>query len=313
MQSSPRPRAGSPATASAISRRRSNRDVPQSRASSPAYRPDSTDTRLECRHDQAPGSGGSEDREDHRRHCADRGPDEHARGQRRRGGRHERVNPGKGFAVVSNDIRTLSREASEQRRARQGHGARNPGSDLGDEGRSGSDACRPPRPKCRNSEGSLRRPAEDREGRGCTLALASRTIQDGADSILLSSTEIAAASRRIATAAEEASAASRNRRRASTELGGRRRGSGRRHRRDRGVGGRAQGRRETVNRFLDVQAGLAALRAAFRGGLGGHPRPGPGASTAGSAGAARNREPARSDPASRRSAGAAGACMPQRT
>jgi methyl-accepting chemotaxis protein len=122
---------------------------------------------------------------------------------------------GRGFAVVSNDIRSLSREAAENvERAKDiVRGILDQIGALRNEFEQISAAAEVEIQSNRSLITGLQKIERDI----AALGLASKSIVDGADSILFAAAEISKAARQIATAAEEASSASREAATAATE------------------------------------------------------------------------------------------------
>jgi len=122
---------------------------------------------------------------------------------------------GQGFAVVSSDIRALSREASENvERAKDG--VRGILEQIAVLKADLEQSIVSAEIELQNSR-TVTTALEKIEKEVTTLGVASRLILDGANSILASTSEITAAARQVAAAAEEASAASREAATAATQ------------------------------------------------------------------------------------------------
>jgi methyl-accepting chemotaxis protein len=122
---------------------------------------------------------------------------------------------GRGFAVVSNDIRGLSREASDNVEHAKDtvRGILDQIAMLKSNLEQIIVATEVEIQNNHTVSAGLQKIAKE----VATLAVASKSILDGADSVLAATTEIAQAARQIATAAEEASAASREASTAATQ------------------------------------------------------------------------------------------------
>jgi methyl-accepting chemotaxis protein len=122
---------------------------------------------------------------------------------------------GRGFALVSNDIRSLAREASESVE-RIKDTVRGILDQIALLRRDLEQIISAGELEVQNNR-AVMKALEDITGEFVALGNANRAIQQGADAILVAVGESAAAARQIATAAEEASAASRQAATASTE------------------------------------------------------------------------------------------------